>query len=73
VRYLQQDGEMASGNTDVFLMATSDKEGFYSRFGFTRIQENEQVPVLLRVERLLGAPIAKAVAGQTLIVMRNKS
>ena len=69
----QQDGKMAPRNADVFLMTTSNREGFYSRFGFKRVVENEQIPMLLRVEKLLGTPIAKAVAGQALLVMTNRS
>lgn len=69
----QQDGKMAPRNADVFLMTTSNREGFYSRFGFKRVVENEQIPMLLRVEKLLGTPIANAVAGQALLVMTNRS
>ena len=70
-----------AGSNDVYLITVTKRSAFYQRCGFV-IFDNEQalsqdqgaseIPSVLRLEKLIGTPIAWAAAQDKLVVMRHK-
>jgi len=61
------------GQPPLFLMCRNELEGYYSRFGFRRVERTEMPPYFRRMTRLAGAFIAiAALFGENhhIIVMR---
>lgn len=55
--------------TIVYLMTIEDRRFFYERFGFRIVEDESEVPVVLKMEKILGGPVAAMVANQGLIIM----
>ena len=67
VEQLLQRASPAPNN--VYLITVNKRRNFYERCGFQKV-DDRTMPATLRVEKLLGTPIALAFAQDTLIVMR---
>lgn len=69
-----------AGSNDIYLITVTKRAAFYQRCGFQVVDDASSeaaaaaaaVPRALRLERLIGSPIAWAAAKDTLVVMRYK-
>lgn len=59
--------DRAPQNSRIYLVTVEDREDFYSRFGFVVVDKD--IPVVLRLEVLVGTCVARMVTGLGLIVM----
>lgn len=59
--------DRAPQNSHIYLVTVEDRENFYSRFGFAVVDKD--IPMVLRLEVLVGTWVARMVTGLGLIVM----